>query len=352
MAERHRIIGPVAVLILLAAISAISWCGAAPASAATPISVTTTADELNTDGDCSLREAVQAVNTATAVDACPAGSNHIVLPTGRFSVASALVVRAPMVVTGGGRLTDNTGIVSSIDGFGSGPEPVAPHVFQVAAGGALTLERLSIQTAATQMISADAGAGTLTLSGIDTYDGGYGSPAFVTVDSPVVVTGVAFQNYYSTVGSTDRGSITVSESTASSPAACAFCAGSGSITVQHSATTNLRTSTGPITVRRSFVGSSGSNGGPVHPSIWSDSGPITVDSSSVSYAVAGVLTGGGTSIVRSSTLRPLTSGPAIQLSGTASLTATSSILTCSSTTGVHSGGHNITDGSWRVHRHR
>lgn len=38
------------------------------------ITVTTTVDELNGDGDCSLREAVQAANTNAAVDACPAGS--------------------------------------------------------------------------------------------------------------------------------------------------------------------------------------------------------------------------------------------------------------------------------------
>jgi CSLREA domain-containing protein len=40
----------------------------------TVITATTTEDELNSDGDCSLREAVQAANTDTAVDACPAGN--------------------------------------------------------------------------------------------------------------------------------------------------------------------------------------------------------------------------------------------------------------------------------------
>ncbi len=37
------------------------------------ISVTTTDDELNADGDCSLREAIQAANTHQPVDACPPG---------------------------------------------------------------------------------------------------------------------------------------------------------------------------------------------------------------------------------------------------------------------------------------
>ena len=53
---------------------------AAPAAAApqevdtTAIVVTTIEDELDADGDCSLREAVRAANLDMAVDACPAGS--------------------------------------------------------------------------------------------------------------------------------------------------------------------------------------------------------------------------------------------------------------------------------------
>ena len=52
----------------------------------TTIEVTTEADELNSDGDCSLREALQAANTDTSVDACPAGSgwDTITIPTGTF----------------------------------------------------------------------------------------------------------------------------------------------------------------------------------------------------------------------------------------------------------------------------
>jgi len=47
---------------------------AAQPSAATQIVVTTTSDELNTDGDCSLREAFRAANFNAPRDACPAGS--------------------------------------------------------------------------------------------------------------------------------------------------------------------------------------------------------------------------------------------------------------------------------------
>src|SRR5690349_2104905 len=44
-----------------------------PVAYASNITVTTTQDELNIDGDCSLREAIQAANTNVMVDQCPAG---------------------------------------------------------------------------------------------------------------------------------------------------------------------------------------------------------------------------------------------------------------------------------------
>ena len=40
----------------------------------TTITVNTTEDESNTDGDCSLREAIEAANTNAPVDKCKAGS--------------------------------------------------------------------------------------------------------------------------------------------------------------------------------------------------------------------------------------------------------------------------------------
>ena len=55
------------------------------------ITVTTTDDELNADGDCSLREAIQAANTDTAVDACTAGSgaDTISVPAGTYTLSIA-----------------------------------------------------------------------------------------------------------------------------------------------------------------------------------------------------------------------------------------------------------------------
>lgn len=57
-----------------------------PSHPAADIAVTETADELNNDGDCSLREAVQAANTDAAVDACTAGAGAdvIYVPAGFY----------------------------------------------------------------------------------------------------------------------------------------------------------------------------------------------------------------------------------------------------------------------------
>src|SRR5512147_2432705 len=70
------------------------WTAIPPRAAhATSIAVTTTTDELNTDGDCSLREAIRAANTNVAVDACAAGQNDqtdtITVPAGTYTLTVA-----------------------------------------------------------------------------------------------------------------------------------------------------------------------------------------------------------------------------------------------------------------------
>ena len=56
------------------------------AAAGTTITVTTADDELNSDGDCSLREALEAANTDAAVDNCSAGDGWdiISVPAGNY----------------------------------------------------------------------------------------------------------------------------------------------------------------------------------------------------------------------------------------------------------------------------
>src|SRR5262249_26620501 len=56
---------------------------------AATITVNSTADTLATDGNCTLREAILAANSDTAVDACAAGSGPdvVVVPAGTYSLA-------------------------------------------------------------------------------------------------------------------------------------------------------------------------------------------------------------------------------------------------------------------------
>ena len=79
------------------------------------ITVNTADDELNSDGDCSLREALQAANTNTAVDACPAGSgwDTIQIPAGTYQLS----------LTGADEDSNATGdfdILESVDIVGAG----------------------------------------------------------------------------------------------------------------------------------------------------------------------------------------------------------------------------------------
>lgn len=68
--------------------SSIATTRTLPAQAAS-LAVNTTTDELNSDGDCSLREAIQAVRTQATVDACPAGDGNdtISLPAGTYTLS-------------------------------------------------------------------------------------------------------------------------------------------------------------------------------------------------------------------------------------------------------------------------
>src|SRR5207302_8412884 len=89
-----------------------------PAHAAT-ITVNTTADELATDGNCSLREALQAANTDTAIDGCAKGSgaDTVVVPAGSYDFSAALTgsednglqgdldIKTPMTIQGAGSVT-------------------------------------------------------------------------------------------------------------------------------------------------------------------------------------------------------------------------------------------------------
>lgn len=131
-------------LAIMGLLAILGWT--TPAQAAT-ITVTTAADELNSDGDCSLREAIRAANLDTAVDACPAGSgaDSIVLPAGTYTltingaseeaaVTGDLDILQDVTIQGAG----NAGTI--INGNG------VDRVFDVLSGAHVTLARMTIQS--------------------------------------------------------------------------------------------------------------------------------------------------------------------------------------------------------------
>lgn len=93
-------------LVLLAAV-----CLWASSGSAATIRVTTSADELNADGDCSLREAVRAANTNAAVDACAAGisNGNDYIDIAAISGQTVTLTLGEIVVTGATRFGPENG---------------------------------------------------------------------------------------------------------------------------------------------------------------------------------------------------------------------------------------------------
>lgn len=133
--------------ILLTAVFGLSLASAllwqlshAPHAYAAGIVVNTTDDELNNDGDCSLREAIQAANLDTAVDACTPGSgaDEISFSLGAGAVITLtqgqiLIKNDPLTLTGPGKT------LLTVDGNH------AVRIFDVKAGAPFTLTGMTLQ---------------------------------------------------------------------------------------------------------------------------------------------------------------------------------------------------------------
>jgi CSLREA domain-containing protein len=130
---------------LAAAIVVLTAMSADPAKAAVPgttITVNTKEDESNTIGDCSLREAIRAANTNSAVDGCTAGS-----ATRRDAIRFSLGKQATIVlasklptITDASALTIDGGRNSRIVVSGDGKV----RVFSVSKDAKLTLANLTL----------------------------------------------------------------------------------------------------------------------------------------------------------------------------------------------------------------
>jgi len=98
--------------LLVAGLALTVW--PVPIAGAAAISVTTTADENNNDGDCSLREAIIAANEDRTVDACPLGNgaDTIDLPAGDYAL-SIVGINETTARTGDLNITDDVTITGA-----------------------------------------------------------------------------------------------------------------------------------------------------------------------------------------------------------------------------------------------
>lgn len=236
----------VAVPAALALTGAVLTSVAPPAAAATVVTELT--DELNADGDCSLREAIEAVNTALPVDGCAFPADGVVeLPAGEYFVNSTLTVGAPLTLRG----------------------PGIPHAAIDCSG----------VPAGNACLRSNGAGNPLTIEGMGVGDGNgpliLGEPA----SGPVRLRGAVLQG--GTVGvQTSNNTIEVTDSF-----------------VTDADTVGVTSEFSDITVMRSAVAGHGSTG------IATGSGDVVVDSSTVmSNGGFGVATDSGDVLVRTSTL--------------------------------------------------
>ena len=146
------------------------------------ISVTTLDDELNSDGDCALREAVAAANTNLAVDACPAGEGGA-LDSISFAISGTLTLTLGLTVTAGGPLEISGGQVITISGAGG----VRP--FYVETGADLALEGLALLDGAADDGGAIYSQGALALAQVvlqGNAASGYGGALYAIGDTVTI----------------------------------------------------------------------------------------------------------------------------------------------------------------------
>ncbi len=162
---------------------------ATPATAAT-ITVNTSDDEINGDGDCSLREAIRAANMDTAVDACPpgVGADEIFVPAGSYlltiegraedaAASGDLDITSDLTLTGAG--ADATVIDAN------GLDRVF-HVDPAGQGIAATIRGVTMRGGATVLISfVDSSGGGILLGVANTLGGTVPSGTLALADSVV-----------------------------------------------------------------------------------------------------------------------------------------------------------------------
>ena len=126
---------------LLRVAATVALVGWASAAGATTITVTTTDDEVNQDGDCSLREAVRAANTDAAVDACTAGEDgqDAIVFAGSLGAGTITLGQAAIAVTDSLSISGGAAGGATVSVSGTG----VYQIFRVT-GGELSLNSLRL----------------------------------------------------------------------------------------------------------------------------------------------------------------------------------------------------------------
>jgi CSLREA domain-containing protein len=318
------------ILIALIAMAMLSPISFRTVSAAAPIIVTTTADEFGTGTDtgCSLREAIQAINTVGSFGGCPNAdglADTISLPAGTYyltltgvyenqNASGDLNILSRMNIIGAGAAT------TVIDGNST------DRVFFIIWDASVSISNVTIQHGlSTQPGGGIYNYGQLTLNGVrvesntaDFGGGGIYSTYYLGINHPslTVINSTFYNNHTDSGGSSgggianDTGQLSLTDVTFDSNRA--NNSGGGIWSVSNYATHLFRTkftanvatlgsggsiyNTGPMTIDRSIIstGTSGYEGGNIYTGQYGVGGPLlTITDSEISGGMSP--SGGGIS---------------------------------------------------------
>ena len=168
--NKSVVLGVILTLLLLSA-------GKPQTAYAASITVTTTDDELNADGDCSLREAIQAANTDTAIDACPAGSgaDTIIVPAGTYILSISVSEDAPEYDNEQGDLDIGSDV--TIQGDGAATTIIDAAGLDTQSGGARVLQIIAGQVYL---------SGVTIRNGVDGHGGGIANNGTLTLTNCMI----------------------------------------------------------------------------------------------------------------------------------------------------------------------
>jgi CSLREA domain-containing protein len=261
----------------------------APVARAATIGVTTTSDEVNVDGDCSLREAIRAANLNQVFDACPAGSGDdtINLPAGDYLLTIA-GTNEDDALTGDLDITASV----TINGAGAGSTTIdgnkLDRVIQIIGN---TTAQISGVTVTGGLTNGQAGSGILV----------YSSSSALTLTSSLVTDNMSSAGLW-----VNSGTLTVIGSRVQNNSGSGVYVNTGAATIINSVISGNTTdnngggiyNNGTLTVVNSTISGNGAglNGGGIHSAGTANLYSVTIADNTADSDVNSNGDGGGISI--------------------------------------------------------